>query len=113
MREAKVMKETKEMKKEKLIKKLLSSSLELKFDNTKEIEVQLINLYDVLRTDINKMKMIDTNNIEPMTRVDNSPISFLREDIPEDESLTKEQLLSNASSVDESFVIIKNESDHD
>ncbi|MCK5806768.1 MAG: glutamyl-tRNA amidotransferase [Mycoplasmataceae bacterium] len=94
-------------------KKLLDSSTELKFENTKEVEKQLTELYDVLSSDIEKMKKINTDNVEPMTRVDNSPINFLREDVVKDESLTKEQLLSNAPSNDEDFIIINNGGSHD
>ena len=69
-------------------KKLLDSSIELKFENTKEVERQLSILYHELNIDIQKMKKINTNNVSPMTRIDNSPIIFLREDIIKDESLT-------------------------
>ena len=94
-------------------KKLLDSSTELKFENTKEVEKQLLDLYDELRSDIEKMQKIDTSNVKPMTRVDNSPITFLREDVVKEESLTKEQLLSNAPSSNEDFIIINNGGSHD
>lgn len=94
-------------------KKLLDSSNELKFENTKEVDKQLHDLYSELSFDIEKMKKINTDGVIPMTRVDNSPINFLREDVAKEESLTKEQLLSNAPSSDEDFVIINNGGSHD
>ena len=87
--------------------------MELKFENTKEVERQLSDLFYELSIDIEKMKNINTDNVKPMTRVDNSPINFLREDVVKFESLSKKQLLSNATSHDGDFIIINNGGSHD
>ncbi len=52
------------------------------------------------------LKSINVDNVEPMFRVDDTPISFLREDRP-GETLTKEQVIKNAKTKTGDFITIK------
>lgn len=88
-------------------KRILEVSNSLKFDANDVVIRQIKELYEELELKINLLKKIDTKNVEPMTRIDNTPITFLREDIV-GEHLSKTIILSNAPSSDENFVIINN-----
>ena len=85
--------------------KILEISNSLKFDANEKVISQIKDLYFNLEKQIELMKLIDTKNVEPMTRVDNNPINFLREDIV-GEHLAKDLILKNASSSDKDFVVI-------
>ncbi len=59
-----------------------------------------------IHQNLESLKSIDIENVEPMFRVDETPISFLREDIP-GETFTNEQVLKNASTTKGPFITIK------
>lgn len=70
-----------------------------------DVIVSLENLFDALNKQIEAMRKIDTNGVKPMVFVDETPISFLREDVPT-QALTREQVLTNATHQDGEFVVI-------
>ena len=59
-----------------------------------------------LLSQINALKQIDIEGVKPMTRVDETPISFMREDIP-GETFAKEKLLANAPETKDGFIVLK------
>lgn len=72
---------------------------------TDDVIESLGNLFDGLNKDIESMRSIDTSNVKVMNFVDESPISFLREDIV-GSHLDKKKLLENARYKNEDFVVI-------
>ena len=72
---------------------------------TDDVIKSLENLFDGLNKDIENMRNIDTSNVKAMNFVDESPISFLREDVVGNH-LDKKKILENAHYKDEDFVII-------
>ncbi len=73
------------------------------------IDDNVLNLLEsefyFIQANMNKIKKINVDNIEPMARI-SKPITFLREDII-GESLEKEKLLSNASNHNSDYVVMK------
>lgn len=68
--------------------------------------LKLIELeFNFIQENMNKIKEINVDNIEPMSRI-SPPITFLREDIV-GPSLEKEKLLSNSFKHNEDYVIMK------
>lgn len=76
---------------------------------SKEVINSLVNEYNFLKQNLEELKKINIDNIEPMTRI--SPkIDFndLREDLIDASMyLKKEDLLKNAKDKNEDFVLIK------
>lgn len=83
------------------------------FDIDDTVLESLTQFFEEHLKDLENLKSIDTESVEPMTRIDNSPISFLRDDV-ETESLAKEKLLANAKSTQHGYVCIpKKEANND
>lgn len=72
---------------------------------TDDVIKSLGKLFDGLNEDIDNMRNIDTSNVKAMHFVDESPISFLREDVV-GKHLDKKKILENAHYKDDDFVII-------
>ena len=89
-------------------KKLLNISKSLMFEINEDVANSLEQEFSILENKINKMKSIDTDNINPMTSVDETPITFLRED-KVGEALQKDAILNNAPNSDNDFIIINKE----
>ncbi len=62
--------------------------------------------------ELENLKSVNTDAVLPMTRIDNAPISFLREDIDGD-SLAKDKLLANAGQTHLGYVAISKKDTHD
>lgn len=92
--------------------KLKEVSNSLKFEANDEVVKQIEGIYSELEQKIKLLKNINTDNVQPMTRVDNTPISFLREDTV-GEPLKKELILQNAPKSDKDFVVIGEEVSND
>ncbi len=65
----------------------------------------LQNEFYYIEENMNKIKDIDIEGVEPMARI-SQPITFLREDI-EGPTLPKEKLLSNSHTHNDDYVIMK------
>lgn len=75
--------------------------------NTKEeILVQLEKESEMFLKQIQLLKSINVDGVEPMTRINNEPISFLREDV-EGETFAREKILANAPEAKGNFVALK------
>lgn len=95
----------KNITKEELYK--IAESLMLK--PTEDVVEEILKDWEILQKHIQMMNLINTENIEPMTHInENYQIDFFREDI-EDTSWTieKEHILANASESDQDFIITK------
>ena len=84
--------------------KLIELSKNLKLRPKPEVLDALSHLSDDLLKSIDLIKNFETD-AKPMARVDETPISFLREDIPQP-GLSKDDLLSNAPQVEGDFVAV-------
>lgn len=84
--------------------KLQASKLHL--DTQQEVLEAIDKEGESLLSQINALKQIDIEGVKPMTRVDETPISFMREDIP-GETFDKEKLLANAPEVKDGFIVLK------
>ena len=82
---------------------LVSKKIKLKVND--EVSKKLSNDWHKLEKQILDLKSIDTDGINPMVRIDPTPESFLREDIPS-EVLDKKFILDNAPEKDDDFIII-------
>jgi aspartyl-tRNA(Asn)/glutamyl-tRNA(Gln) amidotransferase subunit C len=91
------------MNKQKIIE--ISKSLKFKVDDKIAIEIE--KTYKEFQEKFEKLKNINTDKVKPMTRIDETPIFFLREDIPK-KGLSKEKFLKNAPSKDKNYVVINN-----
>ncbi|NQZ66260.1 MAG: hypothetical protein HRT99_03535 [Mycoplasmatales bacterium] len=91
---------------------LIELSKSLKFKLKSEVEQDILILYDELDRKMKHMKLINTENIEPMTRMDDEPIHFLREDIP-GPTLDKQIILNNAPNTFEDFISINRKGKND
>ncbi len=78
----------------------------LKLQPTEEVLNGLERDHEKIKASFEELKKIDTENVKPMYRVDDTPTVFLREDVPV-EGFTKEQVLHNAPTKDETFVTMK------
>lgn len=89
------------MTKEKFISMTNKILINIDEDVLKLLEQEFYFIQD----NMNKIKFINVDNIEPMARI-SQPISFLREDIVTT-SLDKKKLLSNAFEHNEDYIIMK------
>ena len=81
-----------------------------KLNINKDISNEIKIFYSNLEININKMKKINIDNVEPMTRINNEPISFLREDVvKKEQNISKKYILLNASHSQDDFVVVNNE----
>ncbi len=78
----------------------------LKLEPTEEVLNGLERDFKKIKASFEELKTIDTKNVAPMYRVDETPTFFLREDKPV-EGFSKEQVLHNAPTKDETFVTMK------
>ena len=77
----------------------------LKFTATDKVTDEIMSFADKLDSEFKFLKSIDTTGVEPMVRINDEPITFLREDTPT-QALNKKELLNNSSEHDEDFIII-------
>lgn len=85
----------------------IAESLMLK--PTEDVVEEILKDWEILQKHIQMMNLINTENIEPMTHInENYQIDFFREDI-EDTSwaIEKKHILANASESDQDFIITK------
>ncbi len=87
---------------------LIKLSKSLKFDLKDEVKKEILNLYEDLNKKIINMQKINTDFVEPMVRIDDESISFLRDDIP-GETLNKKIILNNAPNTEDGYIVIKKE----
>ncbi len=87
-------------------KKLATVAKKLMFDVNENVLSKLEVEYETLLAEIKLIKEIDTTNVEPMVRVDESLTSFMRED-EEGQTLPKEVILKNAPKTSGDFVAVK------
>lgn len=95
----------KNITKEELYK--IAESLMLK--PTEDVVEEILKDWEVLQKHIHMMSLINTENVEPMTHInENYQIDFFREDI-EDTSwaIKKEHILANAFESDQDFITTK------
>lgn len=85
--------------------RLKQISNSLKFEANDKVVKQIEDLYIDLEKKIEQMKSIDTDGVSPMSRIDDTPITFLREDVV-GQPLPKETILNNASVTEGDFVVI-------
>lgn len=85
--------------------KLKEISNSLKFNATDVVANQILNIADQLEKDLMLLRSFDTSQVKPMSRIDDTPISFLRDDV-EASTLSKSDVLNNASEKDDDFIII-------
>ena len=78
----------------------------LKLEPTEEVLNGLERDFKKIKAAFEELKTIDIENVAPMYRVDETPTLFLREDKPV-EGFSKEQVLHNAPTKDETFVTMK------
>lgn len=90
------------MIKSELLKQVKKIHLNTSEEVLKKLEVES----EVLLKKIDHLKSIDVNGIEPMSRIDETPISFLREDV-EGEVFPRKFILENAPETVDNYVAIK------
>lgn len=94
------------MNKDKFSEKLKSQATLLKFEISSDVFASLEEAYDFVSNEIEVLKSVDTTNVKPMTRIDDTPIIFdMREDI-EEEALSKDAILSNAPKTQGNFIVV-------
>ena len=84
--------------------KLIELSKKLKLTPKPQVLDALSNLSEDLLKSVELIKNFQTD-AKPMARIDETPISFLREDTPKP-GLAKDKLLSNAPQVEGDFVAV-------
>lgn len=89
-------------------KRILKISNSLKFNINDEAAQEILDSYNEFEKAFNKLKKINTDNVKPMTRIDDSYISFLREDKVEN-TFSKEKFLKNAPNKDKNYIIVNKE----
>ena len=89
-------------------KRILEISNSLKFNINDQAAQEILDSYNEFERLFNKLKKINTDNVEPMTRIDDSRISFLREDKVENTFL-KEKFLKNAPNKNKDYIILNKE----
>ena len=89
-------------------KEILNISKSLKFEANEKTQNKLQELMNKIDEQIKHLQSINTNKVKPMSRIDDDPINYLREDSPQ-KPMLKEDLLQNAPNSDKDFVFIKNE----
>ncbi|MCP4336323.1 MAG: hypothetical protein GY679_00535 [Mycoplasma sp.] len=87
------------------IKKLEEIAYTLKLKPSKDVLDSLRHDSEEIIKNLNMLKEIDVTNIEPMFRIDEKPILFLREDIIE-KTFTPEQVIKNSDSSKGNFITI-------
>ena len=90
------------MSRENIKKSALKVKLRLNDSVADVIDQQIEKLEEKL----SKLNAINTDNVEPMFWPDETPISFMREDIP-GETFAKEKLLANAPETKDGFIVLK------
>lgn len=93
----------KQITKEQL-KEIVSS---LMIEPTEEVLNNIIENWNNIQLELEKLNKLDLENVQPMSHIDESlKIDFLREDI-EDSSfaITKEDILKNAADKDDDYII--------
>ncbi|VEU76423.1 Asp-tRNA(Asn)/Glu-tRNA(Gln) amidotransferase subunit GatC [Mycoplasmopsis columboralis] len=93
----------KQITKEQL-KEIVSS---LMIEPTEEVLNNIIENWNNIQLELEKLNKLDLENVQPMSHIDESlKIDFLREDI-EDRSfaITKEDILKNAADKDDDYII--------
>lgn len=68
-----------------------------------------------LNAQIDLLKTIDVTNVKPMVRIDETPISYLREDEPglTHDLLSQQQVLANAPLIEGEFIAIRRAAKND
>lgn len=84
------------------IKKIASSLL---FDVTEEVLKDFEEFFEQHLQDLKAFEKIDTTGVKPMSFIDETPKTFMRDDVP-GKSLEKEKLLNNATNKNDDFVIL-------
>lgn len=84
--------------------KLIELSKTIKITPKQKVIDSLDDLEHKLRNHIDLIEKFETD-AEPMVRVDDQPISFLREDTP-GETLNKEDILKNAPQTEGDFIVV-------
>ncbi|MBW0594721.1 aspartyl/glutamyl-tRNA amidotransferase subunit C [Mycoplasma anatis] len=76
---------------------------------TEEVVEEILKDWEVLQKYIQMMSLINTDNVKPMTHInENYQVDFFREDIEDDSwAIKKEHILSNATESDRDFIITK------
>lgn len=77
----------------------------VKFDAMEKVADEIMKSAKVIEDKITQMQSIDTEGISPMTMVDPTPISFLREDV-EGETLSLDVILKNAPTKRGNFITV-------
>lgn len=80
---------------------------ELLIDADDDVIEALIAEWSQIKHHLDLIIQIDVEGIEPMAVVDESPTSFMREDIETTDYLNKKDLLDNAARKNEDYIIIK------
>ncbi len=78
----------------------------LKLDTNEKVLENLESDFEKLEEEMIKLKSIDVEGIEPMYMIDESPITLMREDVPQN-GFTKEQVLHNSKNHDSTYVTIE------
>lgn len=84
------------------IKKVATSLL---FDVTDEVLKDFEEFFEQHLKDLKALEKIDTTGVKPMSFIDETPKTFMRDDVP-GESLEKEKLLNNATNKNGDFIIL-------
>lgn len=89
---------------------LVSKKIMIKVND--EVSKKLADDWHHLEKQINKLKSFNTDEVEPMVRIDNNYENFLREDIP-GKVLSKEIVLRNAPEKDNNYIIVSKVDEND
>lgn len=84
---------------------LKKQAAKLHLDTHDEILNAIEKEGDELLAQINALKSIDISGVTPMTRVDETPVSLFREDVP-GKAFEKEKLLENAPLDKAGYIVI-------
>lgn len=84
---------------------LKKQAAKLHLDTHDEILNAIEKEGDQLLAQINAMKSIDVSGVKPMLRVDETPITLFREDIP-GETFDKDKLLKNAPESKAGYIVL-------
>lgn len=94
----------KKITKEKLIE--IVSSIML--NPTDSVIEGILKDWQNLQKDFKSLSKIDTNNVKPLTHINEQPkVDFLRQDTPDMSwSISKNEILSNAAQKNEDYIIV-------
>lgn len=86
---------------------IINIAKSLMLEPTDELINEILDEFNALNKRITKMQKIDTNNIKPLSHIDEcDKLDFFREDIPNDSfAINKKQILENAFEKDEDYII--------